>query len=632
MRLGLVGLPSATVDGSASIAPNVLPSKVEPLLGDRVTLAVRLEPQSATRLRLDQLHLQAAAFTLNGGGNVDFAAEQVDAALGLQVPDLAVLSQLAGQSLEGTGEVQLAAVGALNQPNLHLSLDLAQPGLGELTAKRIQLEAAFDPQAPIGAELPPARLGFTGQITGLQKGNVALGDDPVTLEVTARLDEARTAHLEKLALQGPHLEATGRGAVNIETLVGNGQVVIDSPDLAAVAQLLQPFAPVPSMAGQTQLTIDLSSNDGAQRIAADLRAQAHGLEGLPVPAPTLVGPEPTLEAHAVVEDHNHAVLKELRLQGAKMMLQAQGSYSLQSGAIEAGAQLSLPALAALEPVIGQPIAGTAQVKASVTGTVGEPTAEVQLVVDQLQIAGQNVRSVKVDLNANGPIDALDGDLALNVEDPRADLTVTTRFALANQTLRLEGFVAQGLGTKLDGDVAIDLERLLATGQVDGKMASLAAISPFIGQEIKGNVALAAELSAPDGKQRADLTLKARDVAGSFGRLAQANLQATATDLKANPNLDARLEVSGFGQGDIAVANLDAHVNGTLRKLQTNLSIDGSQAGEPFTLKAKADMAIGGRSNADQTDEPRWPLQGSAIKPRSAAPSDPRRANGSLGGP
>ncbi len=68
LAFGYAELPRLALTGSLTTAPGALPADLQPLLGNDVELAVRLQPTSGDELALQQLSLQAKGVQLSGIG------------------------------------------------------------------------------------------------------------------------------------------------------------------------------------------------------------------------------------------------------------------------------------------------------------------------------------------------------------------------------------------------------------------------------------------------------------------------------------------------------------------------------------------------------------------------------------
>ncbi|MGH8563974.1 MAG: hypothetical protein ACREXW_07730 [Gammaproteobacteria bacterium] len=170
LELGLADRPRIGIDGRLDVVPGVLPPDVEPLIGRTIDLGVRLQPTSPQRVELQALHLGAAGFGLEGQGNGDLAANTVEGRVTLEVTDLGVASGLAGAPLQGRAALSLTATGALDQPQVDLTLDAG--GLGYDTYGVQQLAVALQMKllAPFETTFPGATLTGNASVTGVSQG------------------------------------------------------------------------------------------------------------------------------------------------------------------------------------------------------------------------------------------------------------------------------------------------------------------------------------------------------------------------------------------------------------------------------------------------------------------------------
>src|SRR4051794_7334673 len=579
------------IDGTFTAAPGALPPDLAPVVGNEARLALHAGESAPGVFRLDQLLLQAGALSLTGSGTDDTGADRLDGRVQLQVPSLADLSGLAGTPLAGQAGLTLGASGRVQEPAL--SLDLAGSGITAGKATLAQLGGGYDVtllRAPDGA-IAGARIDGSATADGLAVDGRQLGDGRAALEIRAEAPPAGETKPARVPLRGGPAGLALGGAVARPSLQGQLRLGGGVPDLAAVLALVpqQPGSSLPPLRGALSLDGTARLGEQANRIDADLTLTGQNLQGLPPGAQELIGPAPKLTANATVEQKKAVNVGQLRLEGAALTVSGDPKLGLDrklGGTVTA----ELPDLAKLEPVTKQPTAGRLTAKADLGGTLDAPAVKLDATADALRFGTQTVDRLRLTGTSAGPVQTPAGNLALTATRAGQQLQLAADYALANQRLRLPKVELTGPATRLAGDLQLDLQRLLATGRLAGGVSDLDALSAWTQQKLGGAVNLDLALATPDGRQDATLKADVKGIAGDFGRLEQAGLDATVRDARGKPAVDATATAAGFTRPDLELKQAQLAAKGPLDRVGLTLAASGQQAAQPFDVKAAAEVA------------------------------------------
>ncbi len=599
LELGLADLPRIGIDGRLDLAPEVLPPDVEPLLGRRIDLSVRLQPTSPQRVELQALHLGAAGFELEGRGNGDLAANTVEGRVTLEVPDLAVASGLAKAPLQGRAALSLAASGALDQPEVDLTLEAG--GLGYDTYGIQQLAVALQMKllAPFETTFPGATLTGNASVAGVSQGGKPVAPEGargtlLTLDLAAMAPAEGPIDIQKVLLQALGAQATLGGRFDPERVAGRLRLDLDVPVLRPlVAAAIPDPTSRPSIDGTIDLGSDVTIGAGAGKIDAVLALRTAALQGLPPGAAELLGPEPRLDLRASLETGKSVQISKLAFQGAAIDLTGKGSVDLAGEeTFAADLDLELPRLAAASGLAGQPFSGSLAANVKASGSMSEPTVVLATRIDRLKAERFDFSEITLDADAGGPIDRLTGRIRLDAREARGSIALWTDYARDGRKLDIRNLSLTAPGTRLDGEADLDLTTRLASGRMNGRISDLGALAPFIGQELQGAIDLALVLDAAEGRQNAGADVRANRIGGSFGTLAAASLTGRATDVRGRLGLDAKIVADDFAQPGLAIKDLAVTAAGDLAALRLTAEVDGSQGAEPFDLAIRllADVA------------------------------------------
>ncbi|MGH8520880.1 MAG: hypothetical protein ACREU9_05535, partial [Gammaproteobacteria bacterium] len=245
LELGLADLPRIGIDGRLDVAPGVLPPDVEPLIGRTIDLSVRLQPTSPQRVELQALHLGAAGFGLEGQGKGDLAANTVEGRVTLEVPDLAVASGLAKAPLQGRAALSLIATGALEQPQVDLTLDAGGLSYNTYGVRRLAVALKAKLLAPFETTFPGATLTGNASVGGVSQGGKPLApegaeDTLLTLELAALAPAEGPIDIQKALLQALGARASLGGQVDPERVAGRLRLDLDVPALRPLVAAVIP--------------------------------------------------------------------------------------------------------------------------------------------------------------------------------------------------------------------------------------------------------------------------------------------------------------------------------------------------------------------------------------------------------
>ena len=261
------------------------------------------------------------------------------------------------------------------------------------------------------------------------------------------------------------------------------------------------------------------------------------------------------------------------------------------------------------------------------GTLPEPGLDADLRIDNLLVAERSFDRVSLTANAGQTAGSYGGTVALGVEQAGELVQLKSDFSLDQPRLTLANLALSGPSTELTGGAEIDLESLLATGELGGGIGDLAALQPWTGQELRGSVDLDATFDAAGGAQDARLALFVDDLGGDFGTLRRAEIEADVTDVMGRLGVDATVTASAFAQPEpgFALADAKLRVTGDRELYTIEATAEGEMNG-PFNVDAEARADVLGDARAVYLDCARRRLSGAdhqADEPGRAAARERR---------
>lgn len=532
---------------------------VTPLIGPTPTLNANLlrAPTGAITVRPLDLTVAAATATVNGDIAADY--NSLNLRWTLQAGPDSTLHPLVPLSWR-EGVVEGSAEGALNALNVAVNATLRDL-------------AADD----------PALSRLTGPDT--------------TLAARARIDVGSgQVGLETLALTAAAARAEAKGTVG-----GWGQTA--DLTLSASADDLAPLSDLASrpLAGAVALS-------GPVRRAADglLTAELTGsLDRLATgtPADAVLGDKATLALAARMEPDGAMRLTDLTVDGRNGKLT--GNAALADNRVDARTTLTVAKLEPLGGALGTPMAGSATLEATARGPMDAIEAQAKLNARDLVVQGRRLGATEVQATAAGLPATPNGTVSARTNLDKTPLALDGRYALREQTLRLDGLTVASGANRITGQAQVALDTLLATGKLEGALPNLSGLSELAGMPLGGGATFALALDGKGGKQAANLTADATNlrVEGEGGPLLTARrltARADVADALGTPNGKARVEMTDGNAAGNDLRSVTASVDGSLAKASFQANVAGAGA-QPVALDLAGNLTREGEATRIRLD-------------------------------
>ena len=252
--------------------------------------------------------------------------------------------------------------------------------------------------------------------------------------------------------------------------------------------------------------------------------------------------------------------------------------------------LALPKLAALAPALSQDLSGALEVTVTPGGSLAAPTALLEARGQKLVIAGRPVESLTLKTSAKDLLTTPQGTLEAGAAAAGLEAKLATGYSLQGKELHLSDLQLTGPRSRIGGDLTVELERMLARGELKGEVGELAAFAPLMPVALRGQLKLDARLDTTREQQAVALDLNASDLQSDFGGLRQMRLSAKVADALGTPSVDGNLEVNAFRRDQIALAQAALTAKGALADLALTLSAEGKTP-QPLQLDARGRLNL-----------------------------------------
>lgn len=243
--------------------------------------------------------------------------------------------------------------------------------------------------------------------------------------------------------------------------------------------------------------------------------------------------------------------------------------------IEAGIKSAGFDIAPLGRLFGAPVAGRLTLDASVTGATADPTAKLQVNLQNASAQGNALPPAELRADVTTAVSAPAGDVALTLRPPQGAATLSTRFTMPNpNTLNLSVIKLAGPGVQGNGQIRLALDRMLASGQFKLDASNVTPLLAIAGLGGGGSAKIGLSLNAANNQQQADVTGSIASLVVSQGgeelaRIGRANLGAKGA-LGGKTPMNAKLTAETVTAGGAEIRGVALNARGTADQITFGL--------------------------------------------------------------
>lgn len=585
LTLGLIGDPTLQASGSLRVdwqPPDVPPALLEGQ--SRFTLQAGLA--DGDRLSISMVELENDGVAISGQGELQLSTNQVTATAEIEVKDQEILDGL-------TNPVSVRG--------LVLKASLSGP----LERPEIKADAEATTALAPGLESGPVTLSFSAvpETASWQLAGEGRLEDPILTDLAAAQ-----------SLIGPALEWRFQGQFDQQSehiLIDRANVSAAGFDLAAEGSLtpgldlstklelgdLGLLAPLTGfeVAGGLSLDAVLRSADLSRGIEAELDGIVSRLSVGNPQLDEILGPDLAIGARVATADFALFSLSDVRLDTALGELSAALDLELENKVIDGDIELEIGDLRRLSPILGQDIAGSAQVASKLAGQLDDPNVEGRIALAGLAVDPLVPADVTIDFTSKTVVSRPHGRIDVGLDAGPLKLSAETGYALADQDLQLDGLAVRTRGLSAQGDVTVPLRGQPISGRlgvtVEDLAPTLALLSLSGRGQGKAELILAGDADRQTGRMVAGFTglqmALSEDGALDIGT---ADLTARSSDLKRLAFSELGLTLQEVTIGAVDLDRFALTGQGTAEALDFAASAEGDLLG-PFELESAGSLTL-----------------------------------------
>lgn len=188
--------------------------------------------------------------------------------------------------------------------------------------------------------------------------------------------------------------------------------------------------------------------------------------------------------------------------------------------------------------------------------------------------------------------AADGNLKLAVaEGPFASAEATTRIALQNNQLRLQDLRATALDLEASGELSVNLDNMLAEGAISLARSDLSDLGQLLGTPMAGEGEGSIRLMPEGGRQMVALDFDLASVSAYGVAIRSARFDGRIVDALGTPHVDLTLAAERIRQGDMRLEAASLTAEGPLSSVRIAADADGKSNRRELAFAARADANL-----------------------------------------
>ena len=458
---------------------------------------------------------------------------------------------------------------------------------------------------------------------GVVEGSAEGALNALNVAVNATLRDLAADDPALFRLTGPETSLAARARID----VGSGQVGLETLALNAAAARAEAKGTIGGWGQTADLTLSASADDlaplsdlagrplaGAVALSGPVRRGADGVLTTELtgsfdrfatgtPADAVLGDKATLALAARMEPDGAMRLTDLTIDGRNGKLT--GNAALANNQVDARTTLTVAKLEPLGGALGTPMEGSATLDATARGPLDAIEAQAKLNARDLVVQGRRLGTTDVQATASGLPATPNGTVSARTNLDKTPLALDGRYALREQTLRLDGLTIANGSNRITGQAQVALDTLLATGRLEGALPNLNGLSELAGMPLGGGATFALALDGKGGKQAANLTADATNlrVEGEGGPLLTARrltARADVADALGTPSGKARVEMTDGNAAGNDLRSVTASVDGSLAKASFQANAAGAGA-QPVALDLAGNLTREGEATRIRLD-------------------------------
>ncbi len=572
-----------TVRGRSVVSASFLPERLRPLLGTETHFESAVHGIPYKSWSLEQLEVQGAEYRMQASGQADLASQALKGEMTLQVHDLNVLQPLTGSPLSGKAAVHATVSGTFPRPQGTIVLDMGQVLVHGIRIQQARTQLQVQAMGPLFPHFSGIQVAGTGWAEDLATSSgKTLPETSIRWSLHAGASGTGKLSITKLQVDGDqmHLALSGRGDRRSRDFTADTVLRVD--DLTRLSTYFGK-----RVSGSAIVGARLSGNQRTASGTCSVSGILCGLGGFPDPLSHALSPKVSFSGDLRIRNGTHLTLPLFEVTSPVFRIKTSAALDFSRRALDANWSLSIPDLRALD----RSLSGSIQGEGRIAGNFNALESTASLRGEAVSVGNFRAQKALANLQVTNIPEAPMGSFDMELHQDGRKLELRTMFADRGQKLAVHPLLLETAGTRLSGNIEIDLRSSLVQGNVKGNSTDLSTLGAFLGQTIEGSADLRAWFSSPKGRQNIVAVFKGKELAASPGKANECTVSATLEDMLGSPQGSATLEIKSFqGPAGLLVDSLNLSVSGNRNQGQFRGTVRGHRS-KDFDLETRGTFRL-----------------------------------------
>ncbi len=578
-----------TGDGAFRFSPSVLAAPLRTLMANPDG---RFFVDAGYRRReefiIHQARVETDGADLELMGRIDLQRRHLDGEFSLEVNDLSFLGRVVETSTGGRLISHGVLLGAIRQPEVTLSLSVYDPQLAGFRAESMENEFHLKPLEPITSYFPGLNVRWEGNVDGLsQQDGPTLPEKHFSWSLAARIPGKETIFLDDLKLTAESLLVEASGQFHPVSLSYEAAVTLELNNLERFSGVIGK-----KVSGKAFLRSRIQGNGQAASFAAGFEGHLDGLGPLPPILSVLLGSQIFYGGQVELGGAFGLRIPHFEIRSSALQTKGNVSIDLSTKDLSGRYHLDLPSLAVFSRPLGRALAGSAEIDGEIKGTVSAPELLIMAKGHQIGIQEIKFQEMAARFDVTGLPGEPKGRVNLDLQYSEHRLAAATDFVLDDNRIRLSNLSMVTSGTKLTGNLDMNLQTRITEGSLQGRSPDLSSFSAILGEKIGGKASFKARLLPERQGQGIVLEVHGTALEIRNGKVGDLRLNLLLSDALKAPTGTGEVKVKSVQRGGLSFDTVELKAQGEVRKIAFTASASDRHR-DTFELKAQGVLKASG---------------------------------------
>lgn len=275
-------------------------------------------------------------------------------------------------------------------------------------------------------------------------------------------------------------------------------------------------------------------------------------------------------------------------------IQGKSKLNLASGDLDIGANLK-------DLAIGdwiENVSGRTNFEVKINGSIKEPIVNVMGSSYDVFYKDKNIPDLIVSINGILNKEKWIGNLKVKSEKSKDLANFNLSYIKLGQNLELNNISANYLENDIRGKIQIDLDTMLAKGNLDAKVSSVEQFSNYLPEEVKGSGSISMTLSKKNKAQSINAKIKLGNFITRDASLLKADIDIDMPDIKVVSLASVKANFSKIKYDDLIIDNAKIYALPKYKNWELDVQAVGVNNSQDFDVIGKASLFIDALANND----------------------------------